>query len=187
MSEQLFNQRLEDEISLKDIFNFLLESWKLIVLSGIVGGLLASGYVFMAPSKYQAVASIQVAKVVNVDVESPGVLMEKLNIPSFYSALTYSACNMTDAFDSGEIIAKNLKPTLSKISNVIYFSYLADSPEDARKCLQGILQDIRNSQNLLANPILEQKKNQMLNLKKRLDTVERVVKVLAEKNSSFNF
>ena len=38
MSEQSFNQSLEDEISLKDIIDFLVESWKVIALSGIFWG-----------------------------------------------------------------------------------------------------------------------------------------------------
>ncbi len=40
MSEQSFNTIPEDEISLKDIIDFLAESWKIIVLGGVAGGLL---------------------------------------------------------------------------------------------------------------------------------------------------
>lgn len=187
MSEQSFNQSLEDEISIKDIIDFLSESWKAIALSGIVGGLLATGYAFIAPPKYQATANIQVAKVAGSDVEAPSTLLEKLKMPMYYSTESYSACKVMDEIAPGEVIVKNLKPTLSKTAPIISFSYVEHSREDAQKCLEGVLNDIRNNQNLLAKPILESKKNQLTNLKQILDSAERVVKVLPNKNSTFDF
>ena len=187
MSEQSFNQPLEDEISLKDIIDFLSESWKPIALSGILGGLLASGYAFITPPKYQATANIQVAKVAGSDVEAPSTLVEKLKMPMYYSTDSYSACNVMDKIEPGEMIVKSLKPRLSKTAPIISFSYKEESREDAQKCLESILNDVRNNQNLLAKPLLESKKKQLTNLKKKLDAAERVVKSLAIKNSNFDF
>ncbi len=187
MSEQSFNQPLEDEISLKDIIDFLSQSWKAIALSGIIGGLLATGYAFITPPKYRATANIQVAKVAGTDVETPNILLEKLKMPMYYSMTSFSACNVMDSDEPGAVIAKNLKPTLSKTAPIISLSYIEESPEDAQKCLESVLNDIRNSQNFLAKPILESKKNQLTNLKQKLDDAERFVKVLPSKNSSFDF
>lgn len=187
MSEKSFNQPPEDEISIKDIIDFLMESWKTIALSGLIGGLSAVGYAFITPPKYQATANIQVAKVAGSDVESPSTLLDKLKMPMYYSTESYTACNVMDMIEPGEVISKNLKPVLSKSSPIISFYYIEDSPAAAQKCLESILNDVRKSQNLLAKPIIEIKKNQLENLRKKLDAAERLVKILPIKNSNFDF
>jgi uncharacterized protein involved in exopolysaccharide biosynthesis len=187
MSEQPFNQPLEDEISLKDIIDFLVESWKVIAFGGIIGGLLATGYAFTRSPIYQATANIQVARVAGSDIEAAGTLVEKLKMPMFYSTESYSACNIMDSITPGAMIADNIKPVLSKTAPIISFSYKADSPINAQKCLESILNDIRVSQNLLAKPIIESKKNQLTNLKQKLETAERVIKTLPNQSSMFDF
>jgi capsular polysaccharide biosynthesis protein len=186
MSEQSFNQPLEDGISLKDIVDFLSESWKAIALSGIVGGLLATGYAFITPPKYQATAYIQVAKVAGADLEAPSILVEKLKMPMYYSMTSYSACNLMDSIESGEVIAKNIKPTLPKGSNIINFSYINSDTEDVKKCLEGIFSEIRSKQNLSAKPIIEMKKNELKVLKQKLDDVEKFMRISPKKISSLD-
>lgn len=186
MSEQPFNQPLEDEISLKEIIDFLLESWKVMALSGIVGGFLAAGNAFVTPSKYQATAAIQVAKVAGNDVETPSILVEKLKIPTYFSIASHSDCNVMNTFEPGLVIVKNLMPTLSKTSPIISFSYKDESSEKAQKCLESVVNDIRNNQNLLAKPTIDAKKKQLLDLRGKLDSSERVLKLLTNKNSNFD-
>ncbi len=185
MSEKSFNQSLEDEITLKDIIDFLMKSWKVIALSGIVGGFWATGYAFSTTPKYQVTASFQVAKVAGSDVENPILLFEKLKMPTYYSTESYSACDVSDTIDPGEAIVKKLKPIISKNLSIINISLIAESSENAQKCLVSVLNEVRNNQNLLAKPILERKKNQLMNLKQKLDAAERVFKNLPNKNSSF--
>ena len=187
MSEQSFNTIPEDEISLKDIIDFLAESWKTIVLVGVVGGLLGLGYGLIAPAKYQATANIQVAKVAGVDVEAPAVLVEKLKMPMYYSEKTYTACNVMDKLEPGEEIAKILKPVLAKTAPIITISYREESREDAQKCLESVLDDVSSNQSLLAKPIFESKTNQLLNLKLKLESAENIVKILPKNNAGFDF
>jgi uncharacterized protein involved in exopolysaccharide biosynthesis len=185
MSQQSINQFLELEITLGDIIDFLSESWKAIALSGVVGGLLATGYAFVTPPQYQATANIQVGMVAGSDVEAPSTLVEKLKMPMYYSIESYSSCSVMDKIEPGAVIAKNLKPTLSKNTPIISFSYVKDSHEEAQKCLESILNDIRNNQNLLAKPIFEGKKNKLANLRQKLDAAERFIKIFP--NSNFDF
>jgi uncharacterized protein involved in exopolysaccharide biosynthesis len=187
MSEQSFNTISEDEISLKDIIDFLAESWKVIVLGVVAGGLLGLGYGLIAPAKYQATANIQVAKVAGTDVEAPALLVEKLKMPMYYSQKTYVACNVMDKLEPGEVIAKTLKPTLAKTAPIITISYREESREDAQKCLESVLDDVRSNQSLLAKPIFESKTNQLLNLKLKLESAEKIVKILPKNNAGFDF
>ncbi len=187
MSEQSFNTIPDDEISLKDIIDFLAESWKTIVLGGVVGGLVGLGYGLIAPAKYQATANIQVAKVAGTDVEAPAILIEKLKMPMYYSQKTYVACNVMDKLEPGEVIAKTLKPTLVKTAPIITISYREESREGAQKCLESVLDDVRSNQSILAKPIFESKTNQLLNLKLKLESAEKIVKILPKINAGFDF
>ncbi len=187
MSQQSFNIIPEGEISLKDIIDFLVDSWKIVVLGGVAGGILGLGYGLIAPAKFQATANIQVAKVAGVDVEAPATLVEKLKMPSYYSQKTYVACNVTDKIEPGEVIAKTLKPTLAKTSPIITISYREKSREDAQKCLESVLDDVRSNQSLLAKPMFEVKTNQLLNFKRKLESAEKLIKILPKNNYGFDF
>lgn len=187
MSEQSFNTISEDEISIKDIIDFLAESWKVIVLGGVAGGLMGLGYGLIAPAKYQATANIQVAKVAGTDVEAPALLVEKLKMPMYYSQKTYVACNVMDKLEPGEVIAKTLKPALAKTAPIITISYREESREDAQKCLESVLDDVRSNQGHLAKPIFESKANQLLNLRLKLESAEKIVKILPKNNAGYDF
>lgn len=187
MSEQSFNPAFEDEISLKDIIDFLVESWKSILVTGVLGVLGAITYITVTPNMYQATANMQVAKVAGGDVEAPAILIEKLKMPMYYSQKTYMACNVMDEIQPGEEIAKSLKPTLSKTAPIITISYKEESPEAAQQCLESVIEDIRANQKLLAKPILDTKAYQLVNLKQKLEAAEKIIKILPSKNLNFDF
>jgi LPS O-antigen subunit length determinant protein (WzzB/FepE family) len=180
-------ENLEDEISLLEIVDFFRESWKKILVSGIVGGALGVGYALISPSIYEATANIQVAKVAGSDVETPSALVEKLKMPMYYTQSTFTACNLMERTEPGEAIAKKLNPTLSKNAPIIRITYKEKSTEDAKKCLEGVISDIRTNQNILAKPILETRNNQLDNLKQKLEFAERTSKILSTKNQNFDF
>ncbi len=58
-----FNSNNEDEISVKDIIDFLIESWKAIILTGLLGLVGSIAYVWVTPNQYQATAQIQMAQI----------------------------------------------------------------------------------------------------------------------------
>ena len=180
-------ENIEDEISLIEIINFFRESWKTIVLSGVVGGAIGVIVALFSPSIYQATAYFQVAKVANADVEAPNILLEKLKMSMYYSPKTFSECNVENTIEPGKVIANGLNPTLAKGAPIISISYKDKNIDDAKKCLESVLNDIRINQNEIAKPIFEQKKNQLLNLKQKLESAEQITKVLSSKKPNFDF
>lgn len=187
MSEQFFEIASENQISLKDIIDFLAESWKTIMLGGVAGGLLALGYALKVPAEYRATANFQMAKVAGIDVEPIGVLHEKLKMPMFYSQKTYAACGVIENFSNGEAFVNKLKPTLAKNSSFITISYLGASPVVATKCLESVLDEIRVNQSLLAKPILQAKSNELVLLRKKLESSEKILQALPTQNTGFDF
>jgi hypothetical protein len=186
MSEQSYVGS-EDELSIVEVVDFLKESWKLIFLGGVVGGALGVGYALLTPSIYQATAYIQVAKVANSDVEAPNILLEKIKMPMYYSTKTTVECGVDKSIEPGKAIANKLKPTLVKGTPIISVSYKDKNIDEAKKCLESALNDIRTNQNEIAKPILETKKNQLTNLKQKLETAERITKILSAKTLNFDF
>lgn len=177
----------EDDLSLLEIYDFFKENIKTIFLGGVVGGLIGVAVALLLPSKYQATAYIQVAKVANADVEAPNILLEKLKMSMYYSAKTFTECNVENTTEPGKAIAKELKPTLAKGAPIISVSYKDKNIDDAKKCLESVLYDIRTNQNEIAKPIFEQKKNQLSNLKQKLESAEQITKLLSSKKPNFDF
>jgi LPS O-antigen subunit length determinant protein (WzzB/FepE family) len=187
MSDQNINPNIEDEISLKDIVDFLVESWKTIILTGFLGLVGSIAYLWVTPNQYLAIAHFQVARVADFDVEPPATLIEKLKMPMFYSQNTHMACNLMEKLEPGAVIVKTLKLTLVKNAPIITIAFQGESSEDAKKCLESVLDDVRINQNLLAKPILESRANQLLNMKLKLEAAERILKMLPKNNVSFDF
>ena len=180
-------ENMEDEISLTDIIDFFKESWKQLILGGVVGGAIGVSIALLSPSIYQATAYIQVAKVANADVEAPNILLEKLKMAMYYSQKTFSECNVENTIEPGKAIANGLNPTLAKGAPILSISYKDKNIDDAKKCLESVLNDIRTNQNEIAKPIFEQKKNQLLNLKQKLESAEQITKLLSSKKPNFDF
>jgi len=177
----------EDEWSLTELIDFLRETWIKIVASGIIGSSLGIGYALIAPSKFQATSSIQVGKVAGDDVEAPSVLAEKLKMPTYYMPSTFTACNVTEEEEPGVALAKKLNLKLNKNAPVITITSKEKSIEDARKCLESVLDNIRINQNMLVKPLLETKNKQLDNSKRSLESAENLSEMLLSKYKNFNF
>ena len=186
MNEQSYESG-EDELSIAEIVDFFRESWKQIVLGGVVGGVIGVSVALLSPSIYQATAYIQVAKVANADVEAPDILLEKLKMSMYYSQKTFTECNIENTIEPGKAIANELKPTLSKGAQIISISYKNKNIDNAKKCLESVLNDIRTNQSEIAKPIFDQKKKQLLNLKQKLESAEQITKLLSSKKLNFDF
>ncbi len=167
MSEQSFNQSLEDEISLKDIIDFLIESWKLIFVTGLLGVLASIGYLLVTPNQYQAIAQIQVAQVstgsianpLGVNIEDPNLLIARLKLPSTYSAEAIKACGFENVSNSAESLAAITKFSAVKgIGSMIELKITRYSKEAAIVCAQALYENIKISQNEIIKPYVEEYK-----------------------------
>jgi capsular polysaccharide biosynthesis protein len=183
MAKQSFNQSVEDEISLRDVIDFLIQSWRIISISGVAGGLFAAAYTFTEHPNYHATAAIQVAKVLGADVEASDLLLEKIKLPTYYSVTSYSACGLMAEPEPGVVIVKNITANLSKNQQIVNISYKADSRDGAHNCLEGIVNDIRDNQNNLARSIFKVEENKLIKLKKKFDALENTQKTRLNKIS----
>jgi len=181
-----YNQKTaEDELPLIKIIEFFKESWKQLVLCGIIGSLLGFGYASIIQYKYQATAFIQVGRFMDKDIETPNLLIEKLKMPMYFSKTTLTACNVIEFDNPGLVLVSRLSPTLTKNSQIISITYKDKSTEFAKNCLESVLNDVRTNQSILSQESIKDFNFQLSDLKEKLEYFENISKILPINKTSF--
>ena len=176
MTAQSQQQIEDDEISLIDILLFLKASGRNVLISTIVCLLIGVAYYFAVPKIYEATATIQMAIVAGEVVETPAVLLEKIKLPLFFSSSALQACGSDGDLSSHTKFADKLKPAINKSAPLVSLSAQARSTQEARACLDAVISEIQKSQNDLAKPVLQQKKQKLTQLSDQLKAAEEMAK-----------
>jgi capsular polysaccharide biosynthesis protein len=157
-----FNSNIEDEMSLKDIVDFLVESWKAIILTGLLGLIGSIAYLFVTPNQYQATAQIQMAQIsannnnpLVVNVEDSNLLIARMKLPSSYSQESVKACGYESKQTPLEGLTKMVKLSLIKGTQIVELKVLGLSQAQAVQCAESIVETIKQSQKIIAAPIIE--------------------------------
>jgi len=189
MSEQSFNQPLKDEISLKDIIYFLMESWKIICVIGLLGLLGSVGFLAVTPNQYEATAQIQMAQIsanntnpTGVSVEDPNLLMARLKMPTTYTASEIKACGLEGKKMPAEsIVAMSKFTAVNGLVSIVELKIRMESREQAVTCAQALFENIRESQNQMIKPYIEEAKTLLIKYQARLKEAQELV-VRADKS-----
>ncbi len=178
MSEQSFNPSFEDEISLKDIIDFLIESWKAILITGLLGVLVSATFLIITPNQYQATAQIQMAQIsasnnntnpLGVNIEEPNLLMARLKLPTTYSDEVIKACGFENASSPAESLASSAKFSAFKgVGSIIELKINRNSREIAINCVQVLFESIKASQNQIIKPYIEESSALLVKYEARL-------------------
>lgn len=183
MSEQSYNQPLEDEISLKDIIDFLMESWKTILGVGLLGLLGSVGFLAVTPNQYEATAQIQMAQInanntnpLGVNIEEPNLLIARLKLPTTYSAAEIKACGLEGQKMSAESLVSMSKFSAVKgVGSIVELKIRMESREQAVVCAQALFENIRESQNQIIKPYIEEAKGLLTKYQARLKETQEFV------------
>lgn len=183
MSDQNLHPTIQDEISFKNIVDFLVKSWKGIILSGFWGLVASIAYLWVTPNQYQATAKIQMAqKIVNhknfelVNVEDSNLLIIRLGIPTVYSAHEIKSCGFETSATPSESLLKSLKFSVSKLNkSVIEITANLNDKETTIICLQTLFEKVRASQNEIIKPYIEDAKISLLQYQDRLTNLQRLI------------
>lgn len=176
----------EEGIGLIDVFHFIQNGWRTIASTGAFGLLIGCAYAFLAPQKFQGEILIQGSSVAGQPVEPPTVLIEKLKQPTFYSENSVFQCELQETPTAKSTLSKNLKPVLIKTAPVVSMSYIADSAQTAKACLESVLGDIANDQQKLAAPLIKTREDQLASTKAKLGIAEKVLEEFGGKKLNFD-
>jgi LPS O-antigen subunit length determinant protein (WzzB/FepE family) len=183
-----FNSNNEDEISLKDIVDFLVESWKAIILTGLLGLVGSIAYLWVTPNQYQATAQIQMAQisansnnnnntnVLGVNIEDPNLLMARLKLPTTYSAQEIKVCGFESSANPSETLAASAKFSAVKgVGSMIELKINRDNKETAIACAKSLFENIKASQNEIIKPYTEEAKTLLVKYQDRLTNSQSLV------------
>ncbi len=178
-----FNSNIEDEISLNDIVDFLVESWKAIVLTGVLGILGAVAFIWATPNQYQATAQIQMAQIsannynpLGVNIEDPKLLVARLKLPTTYSAHEIKACGFESSAAPSEALVTAAKFSVVKdVGSMIELKINRDNKKTAIACVQSIFEKIKASQNEIIKPYIEEAKILLVKYQDRLTNSQSLV------------
>ncbi len=189
MSDQNINPMIEEEISLKDIVDFLVKSWKVIFLTGILGLVGSITYLWVTPNQYQATAQIQMAQIsansnnnnnntnpLGVNIEDPNLLMTRLKLPTTYSTKEIKACGFESSDSPSEALVTAAKFSAVKgVGSMIELKINRDSKEAAIVCAQSLFENIKASQNEIIEPFIEEAKALLAKYQDRLTNSQSLV------------
>jgi len=185
MSEQSFNSIQDDEISLKEIIDFLIESWKTIAAVGALGLLSAVTFIFVIPSQYEATAQIRMAQIdsgnttnpLGTNLEDPNTLIARLKLPTAFSEKEVQACKLEKSKFPTEALANSVvKLTAVKgVASLVELKIRGESKEEALSCAQAIFENIKDSQHDIMKPYIEEAKTLLLKYQVRLNDAQSVI------------
>jgi len=167
MQEQIIT---DDEISLMDIYDFLVEGWVTIAATTVLAGAIGVGAAFVIPEKFLATATIQPTRVLGNDVESVAVLTEKMRSPTYYSQQSFIACDVADSTNPMQTLATALNPIVARNSAFVSISFKSKNINTSIACLNAVLADVIKAHAVIKEPILQRANEDLRQTRQRLDT-----------------
>ena len=177
------DDNFEQEISLRDVIDFIVDSWKTLVIFTIAGLVCAIAYLWITPNRYQATAQIQIAQFasntnninsimspVGVNVEEPARLVLRLQSPATYSDEAIVACGLKEVMNPREKLAKLVKATIPKaVTNVVELEVNLGSKNEAIACLEVLFAQISQTQIEIAEPFFDEIKKNLADNNQQID------------------
>jgi hypothetical protein len=177
----------DDEISLLDIIQFFKGNLRGILFFVIIGGILGGIYGKNAGPMYKGSVLISPAKVAGQFVANPEITLTKLNMNSYYSKETFLSCNpdfYKDKDKDKDIdydISDIVKASITKDGGLIELTMNQKNKAVIKNCLDQMINDIRQSQNRIAEPLIESKKIELSLAEEKLKISEEFRTKLNEK------
>ncbi len=173
-------QALEDEVSIKDIINFLSDYWRLILAVGVFGLLGALAFIWVTPSQYEAIAQINMVQrddnrtgSLNTIIHNPKSIIAKYKLPSTYTSEDVKVCNLEKSKSPQEEMAQLVRlAPVREVDFAVDLRIRLESKEHAVACAKLIYESIRESQDQIMKSFIEETKTQLLKYQVRLQEVQ---------------
>jgi capsular polysaccharide biosynthesis protein len=170
----------DDEISIADIIHFFKSHKKMILIFVIIGTLLGGLYANFTEPIYNGSILVSPAKVAGVFVVNPRITLTKLNMNSYYSKETFLKCNPDFYKDKDKDkdkdvdydISNLVKASLTKDGDLIQLLMQNKNKIVIKDCLNSMVDDIRASQNKIADPLIQSKNNELTLQEEKLKEAE---------------
>lgn len=160
--QELKRVRAGADITLGDIFSFVRQNLKLVLLGGVLGLLGGGLYLAIASEEFAARGQLRMAQLVSssvgeqkiafINIEEPSALIYRLRSPATYSDVVIEQCNIENAEEMGEYLDGLLKVTpIKNVPNEVDFVVIHSSPELAKNCALAIVEMVMVQQREMIN------------------------------------
>lgn len=163
--KESLNHQNDGEITLKEVFCFLRDSWQAIVYFGCFGLLAGFFFILLTPNSYEAISQIRMAQVITLNssnpfgtsIEDPNSLISRIQIPSNIAKEAFNSCVSSEKVDPVRAFYKAVKlAPIKSIPNAVELKVTAPTAELAEKCSSAVYENIKNSQADLSARLLEE-------------------------------
>ena len=148
MKNSISKYNIRDQEYTLDVLLFLKDSWVVIVLMGVLGGVISSAFFIVTPNQYEAVATIAMGRQSKFadDVESPTALIARFSLPGGFDEATVSACDRDSGLSKGVAPHNHLKMSeLKGFNSAVQIKAIHQSPEQAMVCVNTLFNSIVKS------------------------------------------
>jgi hypothetical protein len=120
------------------------------------------------------------------NIEDPNLLIARMKSPSSYDQASIVACGYEDKNQAAEYLAKMIKIGLSKGTQMVELKATGLSQEQATQCAQSVFNNIKQSQKMIAEPIVEEAKIKLARYATRLQEAQIFISKADKSGSSMS-
>ena len=182
---------LDDEISLLDIIQFFKPHKKLILIFVIMGAILGGLFGHFSEPVFKGSVLISPAKISGAFVVNPKVTVTKLDMNSYYSKETFLNCNpyfykekekeKDKDIDIDYDMSSIVKASVTKDGDFIQLQMQDKNKTVIKDCLNSMVDDIRSSQNIIVDPLIQSKNTELQSAEEKLKNAEEFKSKLDDK------
>ena len=176
----------DDEISLFDLWQMLLDGWRWIAAGIALGLASAALYLVSAPTQYEATALVQIGQIGQpgqlgqvgaAPVESPARVVERVMFPTFKEAVIKT--NGWDAkAPATRIYAGSLKAAITKGTDLIEFKVRGTTRQEADVFMAATIAYLATLHKGVAQPAIDSLKTELIAIAAEVKETEQLVKDL---------
>jgi hypothetical protein len=177
----------DDEISVADIVHFFKSHKKFISICIILGLLFGGLFGQISGPVYTGSAIISPARVAGAFVANPKITIAKLYMNNYHSKENVLNCNpdfYKDKDKDKEIdydMSDIVKSSVTKDGDLIELRMQDKNKTIINNCLMSLIEDVRRSQNAIANRLIESKTNDLRLTEEKLIVLEEFKNKLNER------
>lgn len=154
-------------------FTYLIQNWLLVLLSTVIGILIAVILLFTLPNKYEAQALLRVGQVAEQDIESSSSTVQRLKSLSLKEEVV-QIIHRKYPNQQIDVIRKELNKSiieLIKNTDIISITLVANSPSAAKERLSFYMSALTQRHSALSHPIKAFYEQQLIHAQEKLQSL----------------
>lgn len=171
----------EIQISLRDIFSFLLRYKRIILVCGFIGLGVAISQLIFLKAKYQVLAIVAIAQIdaaqnnnlnfLGINIEEPNALIARISLKGSIPTMIAEECNSIKV-DDNQVVRFSIP---KNFNNAIAINVVGSSAQGAENCADALYKFIKESQDKIIAPYIQEAENRLYDARERLAALKQIL------------